>query len=126
MTWTTAADAVVPGCARAAAACPPASDIVTGCTAIAVPPLARREPVQHTARGFAGVRVVSAGPGAVLTAARGCRRHPGWPERARPPRSRNLVGLPRRRESGCVRRFYLLGADLATPRWPSDPGREVP
>jgi hypothetical protein len=28
MTWTAAADAVVPGCARAAAACPPASDIL--------------------------------------------------------------------------------------------------
>jgi hypothetical protein len=124
MTWTAAADAAVPGCARAVAACPPASDIVTRCTAIAVPRLARREPVQHTACGFAGVRGASAGPGAVPTAAR--RRHPGWPERARPPRPRNLVGLPRRREPGCVRRLHLLGADLAIPGWPSDPGREVP
>ena len=95
MTWTAAADAVVPGCARAAAACPPASDIVTACTAIP-------------------------------TAARGRRRHPGWPERARLPRPRNLAGLPRQREPGCVRRLHLLGADLATPGWPSDPGREVP
>jgi len=126
MTWTTAADAVVPGGARAAAACPPASGIVTGCTAIAVPRLARREPVQHTACGFAGVRVASAGPGAVPTAARGPRRHPGWPERARPPRPRNLAGLSRQREPGCVRRLHLPGADLATPGWPSDPGREVP
>jgi hypothetical protein len=125
MTWTTAADAVVPGCARAAAARPTASDILMGCTAIAVPRLARREPV-HTSCGFAGVRVASAGPGAVPTAARGPRRHPDWPERARPPRPRHLAGLPRQREPGCVRRLHLLGADLATPRWPSDPGREVP
>ena len=73
MTWTAAADAVVPGGARAAAACPPASDIVTGCTVIAVIRLARRE-----------------------------------------------------RQPGCVRRLHLLGADLATLGWPSDPGREVP
>jgi len=123
MTWTAAADAAVPGCARAAAPCPPASDIVTGCTAIAVPRFARREPVQHTACGFAGARVASAGPGYVPTAAR--RRRPGWPERARPPRPRNLAGLPRQREPGCVRRLHLLGADLATPGWPSDHGREV-
>jgi hypothetical protein len=126
MTWTAAADAVVPGCARAAAACPPVSVIVTGRTAIAVTRLARRAPVQLTACGFAGVRVASAGPGAVPTAARGRSCHPGQPERARPPRPRNLVGLPRQREPGCVRRFHLLGADLAGPRWPSDPGREVP
>lgn len=44
MTWTAAADAAVPGCARAAAACPPASDIVTGCIAIAVTRLARHTP----------------------------------------------------------------------------------
>jgi hypothetical protein len=124
MTWTAAADAVVPGCARAAVACLPVYVIVTGRTAITR--LARREPVQLTACGFAGVRVASAGPGAVRTAARGRRCHPGQLEQARPPRPRSLVGLRRQREPGCVRRFHLLGADLATPRWPSDPGREVP
>jgi len=115
MTWTAAADAVMPVCARAAAACRPAS-------AIAATRLARRVPVQHTACGYAGVRVASPGPGAVPTAARGPGRHPGRPERARP---RYLAGLPRQREPGCVRRLHLLGADLATPEWPSDPGREV-
>jgi hypothetical protein len=122
MTWTAAADAVVPVCAHAAAACPPASDIVTGCTAIAVIRLACREPVQHIACGFAGVRIASPGPGAVPTAVRGRRHHSGRAERARP---RSLVGLPRQREPGCVRRLHLLGADLATPGWPSDHGREV-
>lgn len=126
MTWTAAADAAVPGCARAAAACSPASDMATGCIAIAVTRLARHDPVQRTACGFAGVRVASAAPGAVPTAARGRRPHPGWPGRARPPRPRNLAGLPRQREPGCVRRLDLLGAGLAAPRWPSDPGREVP
>jgi hypothetical protein len=94
MTWTAAADAAVPGCARAAAAC-----------------------------GFAGVRIASPGPGAVPTAARGRRHHPGRPARVRP---RQLASLPRQREPGCVRRLHLLGADLAAPGWPSDPGREVP
>jgi hypothetical protein len=126
MTWTAAADAVVPGCARAAAACPPASDIVTDRIAItAATRLFLREPVQHTTCGFAGVLVASPGPGAAPTAARGPGRHPGRPECARPPRPRDLVGLPRQREPGCVRRLHLLGADLATPGWPPDPGREV-
>jgi hypothetical protein len=126
MTWTAAADAVVPGCARATAACPPASDIGMGYTAITITRLSRREPVHRTACGFAGVRAASAGPGAVPTAVRGRRRHPGWPEPASPPRPRSLAGLPRQREPGCVRRLHLLGADLATPGWPSDQGREVP
>ena len=81
MTWTAAADAVVPVCAHAAAAGPPA--------------------------------------------ARGPRRHPARPERARPPRPRYLTGPPRQREPGCVRRLRLLGADLATAGRPSDHRREV-
>ena len=125
MTWTAAADAVVPVCARAAAACPPASGIVTDLAATGATWLVRHEPVQHTACGFAAVLVASTGPGAVPTAARGLRRHPGRSQRARPPRPRDLAGLPRQREPGCVRRLHLLGADLATPGWPPDPGREV-
>jgi len=93
MTWTVAADAVMPACARAAAACPPTADIVTGCTA--------------------------------PTAARGPRRHPGRPPRARPGCLGYLAGLPPQREPGRIRRPHLPGADLATPGWPSDHGREA-
>jgi hypothetical protein len=116
MTWTTAADAVMPVCARAAAACPPAPGIVTDRIAITAAWLFPRKPVQHTTCRFAAVLVASPGPGAVPTAACGSRRHPGRPECARPPRQR---------EPGCVRRLHLLGADLAIPGWPPDPGREV-
>jgi hypothetical protein len=125
MTRTSAADAVVPGCARVAAACSLASGIVRLCTVIPATRLARREPVQHPACGFADVRLASLGSGAGPTAARGPRPHPGRPERARPLRPRNLVGLPRQREPECVRWLHLLGADLATPGWPPDLGREV-
>ena len=124
MTWTAAADAVVPVCPRAAA-CPPAPGIAAELGSIAATWLVRHGPVQHAACGFAAVLVASTGPRAVPTAARGPRRHPGRPKRARPPRLRDLARLPRQREPGCVRRFHLLGADLATPGWPPDPGREV-
>jgi hypothetical protein len=132
MTWTAAADAAMPACARAAAA--PTADIVTGWTAAAATGPACRGPVQRPARGFAGVRVASHGPDAAPTAARGPGRHPSRPVRAglpRPgcpaglPRLGCPAGLPRQREPGCVRRPHLLGADLTTVGWPSDPGREV-
>ena len=74
MTRTAAADAVVPACAHAAAACPPTAGIATGCTAVAA------------------------------------------------------TDMPRQRDLGCaspLRALDVLRADLATPGWPSDPGREV-
>jgi hypothetical protein len=125
MTWTAAADAAMPACARAAAACPPTADIVTGWTAAAATGPACRGPVQRPARGFAGVRVASRGPDAARAAARGPGRHPSRPVRAGLPRLGCPAGLPRQREPGCVRRPHLLGADLTTAGWPSDPGREV-
>ena len=72
MTWTAAADAVMPGCARAAAACLPTADTGTGRFAIAATALAWRGPVQRA--------VCGSGPP-------GCRHHEvradlatlGWP-----------------------------------------------
>jgi hypothetical protein len=124
MTSTAAADAVMPACARTAAACSHTATIVTSHTAFAATGLACRGPVQRAARGFAGARVACHGPDAFPTAARGSRRHLGRPGHARPPRLRCLVGLPRQREPRCVRRLHLLRADLATLGWPSETGRD--
>jgi hypothetical protein len=121
MTWTAAADAVMSACARAAAACPPTVGITTGRTAPIATALACPRPVLRAARGCACVLGASHGP--AVPTARGPRRHPGRPERARLPRLRYLAGLPRQRGPGGVRRLHLLRADLATPGWPSDPGR---
>ena len=117
MTWTAAADAVVPTCADAY---PPIASIVTGFTAIAVTGPGCRRPVRRATRGSAGLPVPPHGCDAISAAARGLGCRPGRHSGARPPR---------RREARCVRpshRSHPLRAHLATPGWPSDPGRDAP
>ena len=98
MTWTAAADAVMPGCARAAAACPPTADTETSRIAIAATVLACPRPVQRAACGRSGVQDVAHGPGAIRGACRSGRPRCG---------------------------HHRVRADLATLGWPSDPGRDV-
>jgi hypothetical protein len=116
MTWTSAADAVVPACAHA---CPHTAEIVTGFTATAFTLPGRRGPVRPAARGPAGRRVAAYGCDA-FPAARGPGCRPGRLSSAR---------APRQCEPWYVRapdRSYPLRTHLATPGWPSDPGRHTP
>jgi hypothetical protein len=102
MTWTAAADAVVPACPRAAAACPASPHIA------AARPAAARAGVLCTATAVTGPT-----PG-----------RPGTAQRA----ASELAGALRQRKVMYVLPLHrhLLRGDAATlAGWPSDPGRDV-
>ena len=116
MTWTAAADAVVPACAHA---CPPTVGIVTGFTAIAVTRPGWRGPVGPAARGLTGLGVAPDGGDPLPAAARGHGCRPGPLSSVRPPcQCQPWYVCPHHRS-------HLLRAHLATPGLPSDPGRDV-
>jgi hypothetical protein len=100
MTWTVAADAVMPACPRAAVAVTAARPVAAG-----------------TAIAFTGPDPRSPGT-----------RRPGRPGRARTPLLRHLPGAPHQPELRHARplgRLPFPGNAVTPAGWPADPGRDV-
>jgi hypothetical protein len=121
MTWTAAADAVMPACARTAAARPalppiaslPIASLHLASLHLASPRTDTPRPVPAVSRRPAACRPV------------GRRDRPGW---VRPPLLRHPAGALEQRTLPYVLPLHrhLLRRDVATlAGWPSDPGRDV-
>jgi hypothetical protein len=141
MTWTVAADAVMPVCARAAVACPHAASTaasttgsattaiasaVTAYTAVASTEPAVRGPgaVPRASHRPADGRAAPRGTLAVCGPGRRSRRL----ECARPPVPRQLAVASQQRGPGRARplaRHPHRGNVTVIAGWPTDPGRDV-